>query len=317
MMFGDQTSEAEAERIVGTAADAGVNFIDTADAYAGGESESMVGRLLAKSRDDWVIATKVGTAIPPTGPNRKGHGRLWMIRSIESSLRRLQTDYVDLYYLHFDDLEVALEETVATIGDLIRASKIRYWGVSNHRAWRIAEIVRVCAELGTPKPIAAQPVYNIMNRMAEVEYLPACNFLEIGVVPYSPLARGVLTGKYRPGTEPDPSTRAGRHDRRIMQTEFRPESLIIAQTIKEHAEASGRTPVGIAINWVLAHPYVTSVIAGPRLNEQWSTYLSALTEDFSAADEDLVDRLVPKGYASSHGYADPLYPVLGRPRHEQ
>jgi aryl-alcohol dehydrogenase (NADP+) len=162
--------------------------------------------------------------------------------------------------------------------------------------------------------VAAQPVYNIMNRLAEVEYLPACHYYEIGVVPYSPLARGVLTGKYRKDAAPDPSSRAGRNDRRMMQTEFRPESLAIAQSLLEHANATGRTTIGLALNWVLAHPYVTSVIAGPRLAEQWRTYTTSLgEEDFTPADEELVNRLVPKGYASTYGYADPLYPVLGRP----
>jgi aryl-alcohol dehydrogenase (NADP+) len=149
--------------------------------------------------------------------------------------------------------------------------------------------------------------------MPEVEYLPVCAHHGIGVVPYSPLARGVLTGKYRPGTEPDPSTRAGRKDRRMMMTEFRTESMVIAQTIKDHAEARGRTAIGFALNWVLANPTVSSVIVGPNTEAQLQTYVAATEEDFDAEDEALLDMLVAPGHPSTPGYTDPLFPVTGRP----
>jgi len=312
LMFGDQTSEAEALRMVHHARDVGVNFIDTADAYAGGESERVVGRAVGEDRHRWVVATKVGTALPPHGPNRRGSGRRWVLQAAEQCLTRLRMDHVDILYLHLDDLTTPLEETVQVMGDLIRQGKIRYWGISNFRGWRIAEIVRQCGLGGTPRPVVGQPYYNAMNRMPEVEYLPACAHYGIGVVPYSPLARGVLTGKYSAEAAPDPSTRAGRKDKRMLETEFRRESLAIAQTIKAHAEARGATAIGFAVNWVLANPIVSSVIAGPRTEAQWATYLKAVEEPFTAEDEALLDRLVAPGHPSTPGYTDPLYPVQGR-----
>ena len=312
MLFGDQTPEAEATRIVHQARAAGVNFIDTADAYAGGESERVVGRAVRGERDHWIVATKVGTALPPHGPNRRGAGRIWLLRALEQSLARLQLDHVDIYYLHLDDLSTPLDETVQAMGDVIRQGKIRHWGISNFRGWRIAEIIRLCGLAGVPRPVVGQPYYNAMNRMPEAEYLPACAYYGLGVVPYSPLARGVLTGKYALDAAPDPSTRAGRKDKRMLETEFRRESLAIAQTIKAHAEARGRTAIGFAINWVLANPVTSSVIVGPRDESQWTSYLRAAAEPFDAEDEALLDRLVPAGHPSTPGYTDPLYPVTGR-----
>ena len=198
------------------------------------------------------------------------------------------------------------------MGTLMREGKIRYWGVSNFRAWRIAELSGYAISPAFARPVAGQPYYNAVNRMPEVEYLPFCAYHGLGVVPYSPLARGVLTGKYRPKAPPDPATRAGRGDKRMMMTEFREESMVIAQTIKEHAEARGRTAIGFALNWVLANPIVTSVIVGPNSQAQLRTYLAATDEAFDAADEALLDRLVAPGHPSTPGYTDPLYPVTGR-----
>jgi aryl-alcohol dehydrogenase (NADP+) len=312
MMFGDQTEEAEASRIIGQARDAGVNFLDTADAYAGGASERILGRLVKGERDRWIVATKVGTRLPPAAPNRGGNSKLWLMRGAEESLARLAFDHIDLYYLHLDDLETPLAETVDAIGDLLRAGKIRYWGVSNFRGWRIAEIIRLCDAAGVARPVAGQPYYNAMNRLPEVEYIPACAHYGIGVVPYSPLARGILTGKYAAAQPPDAATRAGRNDKRMMETEFRDESMVIAGKIKAHAEAKGRTAIGFAVNWVLANPRVSSVIAGPRTEVQWASYLAAIEEEFDAEDEALLDRFVRPGHPSTPGYTDPLYPVLGR-----
>jgi aryl-alcohol dehydrogenase-like predicted oxidoreductase len=312
MMFGDRTDAAEAGRIVASAREAGVNFIDTADAYAKGDSERVTGKLIAPDRDRWVLATKVAN---PMGddPNRRGTGRKWIMAAIDESLERLGTDYVDIYYLHRDIEETPLEETVAAMGDLIRAGKVRYLGVSNFRGWRIAELAHVCLQLGVPRPVASQPYYNAMNRQPENDVLPACAHHGIGVVPYSPLARGVLTGKYQPGAAPEPESRVGRKDKRIMETEFREESLAIAQTIKAHAEKKGMAAAHLAFNWVLANPIVTSVIAGPRTLEQWKDYLAALGKKYEADDEELIDSLVHPGHPSTPGYNDPAYPMRGRP----
>jgi len=311
MMFGDRTDAQEAGRIVAAARDAGVNFIDTADVYTKGESEKMVGPLIAKDRERWVLATKVGNAMGDD-PNQRGTGRKWIMAAIDASLARLKTDYVDLYYLHRDFESIPLEETVRAMGDLIRAGKVRYFGVSNFRGWRTAEVVNACLRLGLPKPIASQPYYNMMNRLAENEILAACEHYGVGVVPYSPLARGVLTGKYKPGVEPDATTRAGRKDKRMMETEFRAESLEIAQKVAAHARKKGLSPGHFAINWVLNNRIVTSAIGGPRTLEQWNDYIAAIGKPFDAEDEAFVDTLVKTGHPSTPGYNDPSYPIRGR-----
>ncbi|HET9653566.1 MAG TPA: aldo/keto reductase [Usitatibacter sp.] len=317
MMFGDRTDAAEAARIVASARDGGINFIDTADVYAKGESERITGKLVAQDRERWIVATKVANPMPaPAGvedPNRRGTGRKWVMLAIDESLRRMGLDYVDIYYIHRDPGAVPVEETVAVMADLVRAGKVRYWGVSNVRGWRIAEIVRVCDLMHAPRPVVCQPYYNAMNRQPENDILPACQHYGMGVAPYSPLARGVLTGKYMPGMEPPAETRAGRKDKRMMETEFRAESLDIAQKIKAHAERKGMTPGDFAVSWVLANPIVSSVIAGPRTLEQWSAYMGALGKRFDADDEALVDSLVHPGHPSTPGYNDPNYPLTGRP----
>ncbi len=318
MMFGLRTEAADAGTILAHAREAGVNFLDTADQYAGGASEEITGAAIKAGRDWWVLATKAGNPMigddpNACGPNNGGLGRRWLLRACEDSLRRLQSDWIDIYYLHIEDRETPLEETVAVLGDLIRQGKIRYFGVSNFRSWRIAEIVRICDSLGVPHPVVSQPYYNAMNRMPEVEQLPVCQHHGIGVVPYSPLARGVLTGKYAPDQAPDPETRAGRQDARMMQSEWRPESLAIAQTLKRHAEARGITPGQFAVAWVLNNRMVTAALAGPRTLEQWRDYLGALDYRFTAEDEALVDSLVPTGHPSTPGYNDPSYPIEGRP----
>jgi aryl-alcohol dehydrogenase-like predicted oxidoreductase len=245
-------------------------------------------------------------------PNRRGTGRKWIMTAIDESLARLGTDYVDLYYLHRDFELIPVEETVQAMADLIRAGKVRYFGVSNYRGWRTAEVVNACLRLGLPRPVASQPYYNLLNRQAENEILPACAHYGLGVVPYSPIARGVLTGKYRPGAQPDAASRAGRKDRRMMETEFRAESLEIAQKVKAHAEAKGVSAGHFAVNWVLHNRIVTSVIGGPRTLEQWQDYVAAIGRPFDAEDEAFVDALVKIGHPSTPGYNDPSYPIRGR-----
>jgi len=312
MMFGDRTDAAESTRIVDAAADAGINFIDTADKYAEGESERIVGKAIRAKRRHWILATKVGNPMTRR-PHDGGISRRWILQACDDSLARLGTDAIDIYYLHKDDHATPLEESVAAMGDLIRAGKIRHWGVSNVRGWRIAEAVRVCGELGVPRPVVCQPYYNAMNRQPENDILPACHHYGIGVVPYSPLARGVLTGKYAKDVQPPAESRVGRKDKRMMETEFREESLAIAQKIKAHAERKGMTPGHCAFAWVLRNPIVSSVIAGPRTMEQWSDYLAGLGKAFDADDETLVDSLVSPGHPSTAGYNDPAYPLTGRP----
>ena len=311
MMFGDQTDAAEARNIVADARAHGVNCIDTADVYSKGASETMLGDLLKGQRHDWVLATKLGN--PMSDRVNQGHySRSWMLREVHASLARLQTDHVDILYLHRDYNGMNLEEPLRALDALLRGGQIRYWGVSNFRGWRIAEMVRLAGELGMPAPVVCQPYYNLLNRMPEVEVLPACAHYGIGVTSYSPIARGVLTGKYPPGQLPDPTSRAGRADKRMVETEFREESLVIAQQLKAHAERQGITVAQFAMAWVLANPAISSVIAGPRTLKQWQDYLPALDYVVTPEDEALVDGYVRPGHSSTPGYTDPAYPLNGR-----
>ena len=302
MMFGDQTGRDEASAIVADAHARGVNFIDTADVYTKGASETLVGELIRAQRHDWVLATKLGN--PMSDRVNEGHySRTWMLREVEASLRRLQTDHVDILYLHRDYNGMNLEEPLQALAAMLQGGKIRYWGVSNFRGWRIAEMVRLAEQLGMPGPVVCQPYYNLLNRMPEVEVLPACAHYGIGVVPYSPVARGVLTGKYPPGQPASEGTRAGRADKRMAETEFREESLVIAQRLKVHAEGQGITLAQFATAWVMANPVVSSVIAGPRTLQQWQDYAPAL---------EYAVTVVKPGHPSTPGYTDPAYPLNGR-----
>jgi aryl-alcohol dehydrogenase-like predicted oxidoreductase len=311
MMFGGATDEPTAARIVARAREQGINFIDSADGYNSGKSEEIVGRAIREHRSWWVLATKCAN---PTGngPNARGVSRRHVFDAVDGSLRRLGADVIDLLYLHKEDHATPLGETVRALADLTRAGKIRYFGVSNYRSWRVAEICRLCDEAGIDRPIASQPLYNALNREVEVEHLPACNYFGLGVVPYSPLARGVLTGKYAPNVTPDPASRAGRRDRRMMESEWRPESLAIAQEIAAQARERGVTAGTFAMAWVLNNRLVTAAVAGPRTEQQWEEYGAALECRLTAEDEALVDRLVSPGHPSTPGYNDPQYPIEGR-----
>jgi aryl-alcohol dehydrogenase-like predicted oxidoreductase len=310
MNFGTVTSAADSQRIIAAAFDAGVNFIDTADAYGYGASEKIVGDAIRADRRHWILATKV--ANPMTArPRDGGLSRRWIMQACADSLSRLGTDYIDVYYLHKDDRNTPIAESVAAVGDLVRSGKILYFGLSNYRGWRIAEVVAECTAQGVPPPVVCQPYYNLLNRMPEVEILPACDYYGLGVAPYSPIARGILTGKYRSGNVPADS-RVARRDQRIMETEHRAESLAIADRLEAHAQATGRSLTQFALAWLWANRIVTSVIAGPRSFEQWQDYVGAVGTAWTAEDEALVDSLVVPGHASTPGYHDPAYPFFGR-----
>jgi aryl-alcohol dehydrogenase-like predicted oxidoreductase len=311
MMFGGATDEATAGKIVAKARDQGVNFIDTADVYNGGKSEEVTGRAIGNQRHNWVLATKLGNKVDE-GPNRGGLSRKWVMQATEDSLRRLGTDYIDIYYLHIEDHASPLAETVRAMGDLMRQGKIRYFGVSNYRSWRLAEICNLCDRMGIDRPVVSQPYYHALYRVAEVEHLPACNNYGLGVVSYSPLARGVLTGKYQPGADAPKESRAGRADKRMMQTEFRQETLEAAQKVKAYAEKKGVSPNHFAVAWVLNNKLITGVIGGPRTEQQWDDYVKALDYTFTTEDEAFVDDLVTTGHPAAPGYNDPAYPIEGR-----
>ena len=311
MMFGGATDEPAAQRIIDKARDQGVNFIDTADGYNGGRSEEVVGRAIRAHRDHWVLATKFGHPLG-TGPNHGGQSRKWIFEDVEKSLRKLGTDYIDLLYFHKADVNAPFEEGLRAIRDLMAQGKVRYYGVSNFRGWRIAEICRAADALGMDRPVASQPLYNLVDRLSEVEQLPAAGHYGLGVVPYSPLARGVLSGKYAKDAPPPEGSRLARGDARILQTEWRAESVDIAQAVAGHAAARGMSTIAFALAWVLRNRFVSSAIVGPRTEDQWDSYLPALDVRLGAEDEAFADGLVHPGHASTPGYTDPAYPVEGR-----
>ncbi len=311
MMFGDRTDAAESVRIIDAAHAAGINFIDTADVYSTGGSERIVGPAIKAHRREWILATKCGNPMTRR-PHSGGLSRRWVLMACDDSLARLQTDYIDIYYLHRDDLDTPLAETVDALGALIRSGRIRYFGISNYRGWRISEIVAECEAQGVPLPVVCQPYYNLLNRVPEVEVLAACDHYGIGVAPYSPVARGVLTGKYVPGAPLPDGSRGAVGDKRMLETELRAESYVIAQTLREHAAKTGRTLLQFALAWLWANRIVTSVIAGPRTFGQWEDYVGALGTAWSEEDEALVDSLVAPGHPSTPGFNDPQYPFFGR-----
>lgn len=310
MMFADRTDEAEAARMLDMYLDHGGNLIDTADSYAGGGSERMLGSLLNHRRDEVLLATKVGNPVKGIAGSG-GLSSRWLSAAAEESLRRLQTDRVDLYWLHQDDNKTPLAETIGAMAELIEQGKVRYWGFSNFRAWKIAEMIRVADLVGCPRPVAAQPYYHMLNRTAEAEYLPACAHFDVSVIPYSPLARGVLTGKYA-DTVPEGS-RAALSDKRLMETEFRLPVLQAARSALAHATATARDLPGLALQWVLANSTVSSVLAGPRTLSQMKSYLAAMECPYSQQDETVLSALCAAGQTPGEGYADPRYPYQGRP----
>lgn len=309
MMFGDQTDETEAKAIIARFAEAGGNFLDTADTYSGGMSEEIVGRAIQGDRERWIIATKAGNMVAGV-PGSGGLSASWLRQAVNDSLKRLGIDRIDLYYLHADDEKTPLEETIAAIGEMLAADKIAAWGFSNFRAWKIAEMIRVADRLGIARPVVAQPYYHALYRLIEIDYLPACAHFGIGVVPYSALARGVLTGKYNDGI-PEGS-RAARQDQRMMETEFRPAALDAARAIAEYLQPTTRSMTSFALQWVLANRIISSALIGPKSVGQLEAYLAAGDMSFSAEDEVFMETLVPTGCSAGQGYSDPRYPYRGR-----
>lgn len=312
MMFGGPTDETEAARIYAAAREAGVNFIDTADSYTGGRSEEIVGRLIASERDRIVLASKLGNPVGDD-PNERGLSPAWMAVEVPRILKRLGTDRLEVLYLHKEDPETPLEETVRGLEWLVRGGLVRHVAVSNHAAWRVARLAELCDEAGIGRPVACQPLYHALNRSIERELLPACAHYGISVFPYSPIARGVLTGKYRPGAPATEGTRAARDDKRIMETEFHAETLEAADRLAAHAAARERPLADLALAFVLANPMVAGAVVGPRTLDQFSAYLDALSVQWSAEDEAAFDAVVPKASTARRHFTDPAYPVEGRP----
>lgn len=311
MMFGGATAEDESIRIMHRALDLGINFFDTANMYNAGQSEVVVGKAIRDRRDQVVLATKARQMMGD-GPNDYGLSRLHLIRACESSLKRLGTDYVDVLYLHAPDYTTPIEETLSALDSLVGRGLVRYAACSNYYAYQITHMLGIADRRGYEPMTCVQPLYNLVNREIEVELLPCCEDHGLGVVVYSPLARGVLTGKYQPGAPPPEGSRGARGDRRIQQTELREESYEVAQALAPLAERHGCSVSQYALAWVLANRNITSAIIGPRTMEQFDSSLPALDVKWSAEDEAAVDALVPPGWKTGRGYNDPNYPIRGR-----
>jgi aryl-alcohol dehydrogenase-like predicted oxidoreductase len=313
MMFGGQTNEADSTRIIHKALDLGINFVDTADMYNAGESEVVVGRALAGRRDQVVLATK-GRQTMGDGPNETGGSRLHLMRALDDSLKRLNTDWIDIYYYHAPDYDTPIDETLRALDDMVRSGKVHYIACSNFRAWRLMEALWTSDRNGWEHFTCVQPLYNIVNRDIEVELLPACAEYGIGVVSYSPLARGILTGKYQPGEKYPEGSRAARDDKRMRQAELRDASIALSQEVAGYCTRKGVSASQFALAWVIANPTLTSVIIGPRTMEQYDDNIGCLDVDITEADEEFVDRLIPPGEHSGKGFQDSAYPITGRGR---
>jgi 1-deoxyxylulose-5-phosphate synthase len=290
--FGNGADEAQTARIIHRALDLGLNFIDTADVYSRGVSEQYVGKAVAGRRQQAIIATKVYGRMGE-GPNDTGSSRKHIIEGLEASLRRLDTDYVDLYQLHNVDQSTPVYETLSTLDDLVRQGKVRYIGCSNFLAWQICEALWAADRKNLTPLVSVQPRYNVLDRTIERELVPFCRQYGIGIIPYSPLAGGILTGKYRLGEPPPPDTRAGRNPRLQRQLD---EAMLgkvnaLAKWARDQSHGAGE----LALAWLLSRPEVSTVIAGATKPEQVDENARAADWQLSGDDLAEIDRLLGMG----------------------
>lgn len=309
------TDRAECIRIVHRALDAGVNLVDTADAYAGGESEEIVGEALRGRRDDVVLATKFHL---PMGddPNRRGNSRRWITRAVEDSLRRLGTDRIDLYQVHRPDPGTAIEETIDALTDLVRAGKIVAWGTSTFPAGELVETCWAAARRGVAHPHSEQPPYSVLNRGIEREVLPVCARHGIGVIVWGPLAGGWLTGKYRRDV-PAPADSRGATN----PDHFDGDNAVKFDAVERLAVIAAEAGVSLAhlaLAWALEHPAVTAAIVGPRTEAQLEELLGAADVVLDAATLDAIDDVVAPGHdlnPADAGLPSPWLDPAARRRH--
>jgi aryl-alcohol dehydrogenase-like predicted oxidoreductase len=297
MMFGawGNPDHDDCMRIIHAALDAGVNFVDTADVYSGGESEEIVGKALKGRRDDVVLATKAHGAMGED-PNQRGNSRRWIVREIENSLRRLGTDWIDLYQIHRPDPSTDIDETLGALTDLVRAGKVRAIGASTFPAHEIVEAQWVAERRGRERFVCEQPPYSILVRGIETHVLPVCERYGMGVITWSPLAEGWLTGRYRKGQPLPGSSRSRRHpvhwDMSIPENR---DKLEAAEALAALAEHEGVSLIRLAIAFAIEHPAVTSAIIGPRTMEQLESQLGADEIQLSPTVLDRIDEIVPPG----------------------
>ena len=287
--FGRYTDAEGTAGIVSAALDVGINFFDTANIYNAGVSEEHLGRALRGRRDQAIIATKAGMRMGQ-GPNESGSSRKHLIASVHASLRRLETDYIDLLQIHAFDPETPLEETIGALDDLVRAGAIRYTGCSNYDAWRMTRALWISDQRGWTPFISNQPEYNLLARDIERELVPACLALGVGIIPYSPLAGGLLTGKYTAG-QPAPEGTRG-HNNPRFEERIRPDTLEKVGKLDAWARERGHSVGELALAWLASRPAVATVIAGVRKPEQVSANAAAADWRLSELDQEQIDRLL-------------------------
>jgi aryl-alcohol dehydrogenase-like predicted oxidoreductase len=321
MMLGDwgTRDHDESIRIIHRALDAGINFIDTADVYSQGESEVIVGKaLVGGKRDDVVLASKVHM---PMGddPNQRGNSRRWIITEVENSLERLGTDWIDLYQIHRPDPDTDIDETLGALTDLVHQGKIRYIGHSTFPASAIVEAQWTAERRGRERFRSEQPPYSILTRAVENEVLPTCERYGMGVIPYSPLAGGWLSGRYRTGSEvPGPMSPARQRlaNRFDMSLPVNQRKLDAAEALAKLAEEAGLSLIEMAIAFVIRHPAVTAAIIGPRTMEHLESQLAAADVELSADVLDRIDEINPPGTTinpADNGWVSPdLQPAARR-----
>jgi aryl-alcohol dehydrogenase-like predicted oxidoreductase len=297
MMFGGwgNSDHDDSIRIVHAALDAGINFVDTADVYSGGESEEIVGKALEGRREQVVLATKFHGSMGDD-PNERGNSRRWILQEVDNSLRRLQTDWIDLYQVHRPEPDTDIDETLGALTDLVRAGKIRYLGSSTFPADAIVEAQWVAERRGRERFVCEQPPYSLLVRGIEADVLPACRRYGMGVIPWSPLAGGWLTGRYRKGQALPESTRAGRVPQRYdLSIPENQRKLEAADALAQLADESGLSLIHLAVAFVLQHPAVTAAIIGPRTMEQLESQLGAADVSLDSELLDRIDEIVPPG----------------------
>ena len=296
MMFGGKSDEPESCRMIDHAIERGVNFIDTADVYAGNESERIVGKALEKDnrRENIILATKFNFA-NPADRNAKGLSRRHVINACDASLKRLKTDWIDLYQMHRCSSAIPIDETLRALDDLVRAGKVRYIGGSMFPAWRIVESLWVAKELGLNRLICEQPAYHLLDRTAEREVIPAAQSFGLAVIPWGPLCGGLLSGKYNRDQQIEGARwQDGKDNANRRATE---ETWDVLDHLQEMANNKGCTMSQLALAWNMTQPGVTAPIIGPRTFEQIEDNLGAVEVEMSAEDFSKIDELVPsKGY---------------------
>ncbi len=304
MTFGNGADEAEAKRMVDAAFDAGVNFFDTANAYVAGVSETMLGKALKGRRSDAVVASKV---FNPMGgrPNDSGMSRLHIMQAVEDSLRRLQTDYLDLYYIHHVDHQTPLDEMLQAFDDLVRQGKVLYTGCSNYEAWRLMKSLAISGARGWTRFVAYQPQYSLVVRDIDEEIVPACESEGLGVVAWSPLASGYLAGKYAPGSLKVQGTRSA-EGWGFQSRFFAPNHGEILQALFDVAKEIGKSPAQVALRWVMDQPFMTSAIVGARNAQQLGETLAAGGWRLPAEALANLDSISKQPYRYPRAFEDPM-----------